>query len=166
MNRIIPRENYFKYAVVLLVSLISCYLLYTIYNNHAQKESLLRNKVKEIDVKDIDNYISENEEVLLYFGVVNDTNSDNIERNMIDTLDLENSKIVYVNITNLENKKDFLKEFSKKYSNVIEVTNYPAFVYIKNQSIIDYVQKDDRYLVMDDVTDLINKNEIKGEKDA
>ena len=46
------------------------------------------------------------------------------------------------------------------------IDNYPAFVYIKDKEIVDIVQREDRYLEIEEVSNFIDSNEIKGEKDA
>ncbi len=165
-NRKIPMDNYIKLIFIVVVSLIGSIIVYTIYNNKINDIPLLRNKVKEIDVDDVDDYISENESVLLYFGAVNDNDSKMIEEEMIEYMDLDNVDIVYVNITNLKNKKEYLKEFSTKYSTNKKITNYPAFVYIRDKEIIDLIEQDDRELLINNVIKFVETNEIKSEKNA
>ena len=166
IKREIPIKNYIKYLIIIFISIISCIILYTIYNNKLKDTPILRNIVREIDIKDVDNYIIENESVLLYFGVVNDKDSEKIEKAMIKEMDIDNINIVYVNITELSNKKKYLREFSDKYSKLKKVTTYPAFVYIKNKEIIDVIERDDRELVIENVINFVDTNEIKGEKNA
>ena len=163
----IPRKNYIKLFLILFFSLIVCTIIFIIYNNWNNNDlPILRNKVSEIEVNDVDNYISENETVLLYFGVVKDENSEKIEKEMLDMIDKDNVDFVYVNITNLKNKKSYFKSFNEKYSDGKMITNYPAFVYIENEKIVDIIQRDDRYLEIEDVENFIKINEIKGEENA
>ena len=164
--RKIPFKNYIKFGLIIIASLITCLLLFIIYNNFKNRTSVLTNKVKEIEVSDIDNYISENEEVLLYFGVIQDESSKKIEDQMIEMIENDELDFVYVNISNENNKKAFLKDFSKKYSDEKVVDDYPAFVYIKNGVIVDTIQKESRYLEIEDVKDFVETNDIKGEKNA
>ena len=166
MLRNIPLKNYIKFGMIIVVSIITCILLFIIYNNFKDRKSVLTNKVKEIDVLDLDNYISENESVLLYFGVVQDENSKEIEEQMLEMIDEDSLDFVYVNISNVDNRKIFLKDFSKKYSDSKVIDNYPTFVYIKDESIVDYIQKEDRYLEIDDVKVFVETNDIKGETNA
>ncbi len=166
MKKQIPRDNYIKLILIIVTSLIGSIILYTIYNAEVNKEPILRNKVKEIDADDVEDYISENESVLLYFGAVKDNDSEKIEKEMIKKLDLEKIDIVYVNITNLKNRKDYLKKLSNKYSTYKELTNYPSFVFIKDKKIVDVIEKDDKELIISDVIKFIETNEIKGEKNA
>ena len=163
----IPRKNYIKLFLILFFSLIVCTIIFIIYNNWNNNDlPILRNKVSEIEVNDVDNYISENETVLLYFGVVKDENSEKIEKEMLDMIDKDNVDFVYVNITNLKNKKSYFNSFNEKYSDGKMITNYPAFVYIENEKIVDIIQRDDRYLEIEDVENFIKINKIKGEENA
>ena len=164
--RNIPFKNYVKFGLIIVTSLITCLLLFIIYNNFKNRSSVLTNKVKEIEVSDIDNYISENEEVLLYFGVIQDENSKKIEDQMLEMIDNDDLDFVYINISNEKNKKSFLKDFSKKYSEQKVIDDYPAFVYIKNGVIVDAIQKEDRFLKIEDVKEFVETNDIKGEKNA
>ena len=167
--RDVPFKNYIKYGIIVLISIVLCVIAFVIYNNHKNYENdlpILRNKVSEISVDDVDDYIEENETVLLYFGVVKDDNSEKIENEMIKMIDEDNLSFVYVNITDLNNKKDYFKLFNDKYSSGKKIDNYPAFVYIKDKEIKDIIQRDDRYLEIEEVSKFIESNEIKGEKDA
>ena len=169
--RKVPFKDYVKFGIIVLVSLITCLLLFIIYNNFKDNSSVLTNKAKEIDIKDLDNYIEDNDTIFLYFGVVDDNNSKKIEEEMVNLIDEDDVDLIYVNISNEKNKKTFLKTFSNKYANEIYssnkiVSNYPAFVYIKNGEIVDVIEKDDRNIEIEDVKEFIKANEIKGEKNA
>ena len=164
--RKIPFKNYIKYGIIIFISLTICVLLFIIYNNYKDDSSILKNKVKEIDALDVDNYISENETVLLYFGVEKDEYSKDIEKQLLEMVEEDDLDFVYVNLSKLNNKKEFLKSISKKYSDNKVISDYPAFVYIKDGVIIDLIQKEDRYLETDDVKVFVETNNIKGEKNA
>jgi hypothetical protein len=164
--RKIPLKNYIKFGIIVLTSLITCFILFIIYNNFKNDSSVLTNKVSEIDYLDIDNYINENESVLFYFGVVQDENSKKIEEQMLEMIEEKDLDFVYVNLSKLDNKKGFLKKFSKEYSDSKIIDNYPAFVYLKDGNIVDVIQKEDRYLEIDDVERFVESNDIKGEKNA
>lgn len=167
--RNVPFKNYVKYGIIVFFTLLICIITFVIYNNHKNYENdlpILRNKVSEINIDDVDNYIEENEKVLLYFGVVHDENSESIEKEMIKMIDKYHIDFVYVNITDVKNKKDYFESFNKKYSKGKKIENYPAFIYIKDKEIVDIVQREDRYLEIEEVSNFIDNNEIKGEKDA
>ena len=162
----IPVKNYIKLGIIVLLTLISCLIIYIIYNNNKKYEGdvpLLRNKVSEIEYDDVDDYINDNNTVLLYFGVVHDDNSEKIEEGLIKSIDKDNIEFVYVNITNLKTKTKYFENFNNKYGTSIKkITNYPAFVYIKDKKIEEIVQRDDRYLEMNDISQMM---EVIGEQD-
>lgn len=169
LGKEIPVKNYVKYALIVIFTLTVCIVTFVIYNNQKDYENnqpILRNKVPEITVEDIDNYISENEESLLYFGVVNDKNSRNIEKELLKLVEKDNLKFVYINLTDVKDKEEVYNTINSKYSVNKTISSYPAFLYIKNGKIIDLVQKGNKELYIGDISQLLDINEIKGENDA
>lgn len=165
----IPTKNYIKYGLIIFFTLLGCLILFIIYDNWKKYNNnvpILRNKVSEIEINDVDDYINENENILLYFGVVNDDNSEEIEKELSKMIDKNEINFIYVNITDLKNKRSYLKSFGEKYSSNKTLDNYPAFVYIRDGKIVDVVQRDSRYLEKNDIKSFVELNEIKGEKDA
>lgn len=161
----IPKKNYVKLIIIVLVTLALSVTIFIIYNNkkdYDNSQPILRNKVKEIDYNDIDNYIDENETVLLYFGSVKDENSKKVEKDILKLLDKREIDLIYVNITDVDKYKSFCKSFNEKYNSVLY--NYPAFIYIKNKEVVDLVQKSRSNLEIYDITNILDKNEINGEK--
>ena len=169
LEKEVPVKNYIKYAIIVILTLTICIITFIVYNNHKDYEnnkSVLRNKVPEITVDDIDNYISENEESLLYFGVVNDDNSKKLESDLLELIEKNNFNFVYINLTDVKDKESVYNKINSNYSINKKINAYPAFVYIKNGKMVDLVQKEGRDLYIGDISQLLDVNEIKGENDA
>ena len=171
MNRKIPGRNYLILILLFVITIggaISFYIVYSNASKEEQKIPVLRDKVAEIKSNDIDEYLSENPDSLLYIGVANDENSRKVEKELIDLIDKKQIELIYVNITDLTDseKKDFYKEINDNYSSgEKKLSNYPAFIIIKNQKIYDLVQRNSRDLYLGDIEQLLDIYEI-GVKNA
>jgi hypothetical protein len=161
----IPKKNYLIYSIIFCFTLALSITIFILYNNQKQYEEsipVLRGKTKEMEIKDIDEYLVENPNSLLYFGVANDSNSRNIEKKLISFINKNNLNIIYINLSNVSNKKTFYDDFNKKYSSDKRLENYPAFIIIREGKILDIVQRKDRDLYIGDIEQLIDIYEIKG----
>lgn len=164
--REIPKRNYRIYALIVIVTLFFAITSYVIYNNQKNYEKsipVLRGVASEIDPKDLEHYLVENDSAILYFGVATDENSREVEEGLKDLITRKNLDIIYVNLTDLEDKDDFFKNFNEKYSNGLNLDNYPAFAILKNQKVLDFVQKGDRELYIGDIEQLVDIYELRGE---
>ena len=169
MRRIkeIPKKNYRIYFFIVFITLFLSISSYIIYNNHKNYENsipILRGNASEIEPKDLDEYLRENDKAILYFGVATDENSRNVETDLIDLINKKNLDVVYVNLTDTVNLKEFFDDFNMKYSDGLQLSNYPAFVLMVNQKIFDIRQRNNRELFITDIEQLIDIYEIRGEK--
>jgi hypothetical protein len=161
----IPKKNYFVYSIIFCFTLGLSLTIFFFYNNQKQYEEsipVLRGKTKEIEIKDVDEYLIENPNALFYVGVANDSNSRNVEDKLIDLINKNNLSIIYINLTNVTNKKDFYNDFNDKYSVDKSLSNYPAFIVMREGKVLDIVQRSDRDLYIGDIEQLIDIYEIKG----
>jgi hypothetical protein len=164
----IPKKNYIIYSIILCLTLGVSLIAFFIYNNQKSYDDsipILRAKVKEIESKDVDQYLLENPNSLLYIGVAQDSNSRHIEKELINLINNNNLNVIYLNITDLSNKKEFYKSFNSKYGTNHTLQNYPAFIIIRESKIFDMVQRTDRDLYIGDIQKLIDIYELKGDND-
>lgn len=167
-TREIPQKNYITYGLIVFFTLAASISMFVIYENHKNYLSnipVLRGIAREIESKDLNEYLKENEDVILYFGVANDENSREVEEDLKDLINRKNLDIVYVNLGNVEKINDFYKTFNSNYSNgTVELSNYPAFVLVHDQKIVDLVQRNERKLFIGDIEQLVDVYEIRGEE--
>ena len=159
MNRKIPVKNYLICSLIFIVIITTSLILYFIYDNHKVLESkipVLRGRVQEITIDSVDEYLKENDGVLLYVGVANDPNSRELEEELIPLLDKNIISIIYLNITDIDNKNAFFKDFNEEYSNGTNLNNYPALVYISDNKISSLVQKENGILTYSTVKSFLN----------
>ena len=165
----ISKNNYILCAVIFAVTIVVCLMVFFIMENNKEYNSkipILRGKVSEIEPKDLDNYLMENPDVLLYIGVADDNNSRKVEEKFKKVIEENNLNIIYLNLTNLSEKeiKEYLNDFSSKYSSSKAINNYPAFLVIFDTQVVDFVQKENRDLDISDISHILDMYEIKGEK--
>ena len=165
---VIPKKNYAIVIFIFLVTFIGATIFFAIYNNQQKYEKdvpVLRGHSKEIELKDLDTYFTENQDFLLFVGVANDDTSRAAENVMIEVIDDKNIEVIYVNIQDSKDKAKFYQDFNKKYSNGIDLTSYPAFLIIQDGKILDSIQNGYRNINYGDVVQLLKTNSIIGEQD-
>ncbi len=93
--------------------------------------------VREINTEEVYNYIRENENAILYVGVVHDENCRKLEekfKSVIEEKGLENS-ITYLNLTKESNVEKFVEEFNKFYNT--NLLGYPSLIVFENGKVKD-----------------------------
>lgn len=128
----IPMMNYVKLAIILLVTVFVIFLLRNWYisgRNYELNIPIIRDTlISEVNTDEVYNYVRENENAILYIGVVDDEECRNFERefnNVILDRKLEDT-ITYLNITKSSNKRKFIQEFNKFYDT--NLLGYPSLV--------------------------------------
>ncbi len=150
----IPKKNYVICFFLFLIVIVASLIIYVINNDqkkYSNKVPVLRGKVLELNVDAIDEYLNENDDVLLYLGVANDSNSRTLEEKMLPLIEDGKLNIIYLNITDVNNKRNFIKSFNKKYGSNLILKKYPALIYIKEEKIYEMIQRDDKELTIMDV---------------
>lgn len=158
--------NYFK--VILLYTLVVIIVLIL-------RDSYIKNKnyelnipvisktiTQELNKKELDNYIRENEVTVIYIGVANDDNCRKLEKNfnkIIKKKNLENT-IKYLNITDIANKKEYIKDFNQKYNSNLKT--YPAVVIFKNSNVVDIINGKD--ITSKEIGTFLERNNIVGDE--
>ena len=160
----IPKKNYVICFLITLFVIVLSTVIFIINNDqkkYSNKVTILRGKVQELKIDAVDEYLQENEKVLLYLGVADDDNSRTLEEKMIPLIEENEFEIIYLNITDVKNRKSFYKSFNKKYSDGIDLKKYPALIFIRDKKVIDIVQREDKELTIMDIRQFLNR--IKGD---
>ena len=167
-QREIPKKNYLIFSVIVFFTLAVTITSYVIYENNKEYQNsipVIRGSASEIEAKDLDEFLIENENALLYFGVAKDKNSREVEEGLVKLISKRDLKVIYVNLSNVEDKEKFYLSFNEKYTTNenIKLNNYPAFAIFKGGRVIDLVEKKENFLYIGDIEQLIDIYEIKGE---
>ncbi len=166
---VIPRKNYIKFFLIIIFTLvisITCFIAYEKYSEYRNSVPAIRGHALELEPKDLDDYLLENKDILLYIGMAPDENSREVENDLIDLIEERNIDVTFLNISKVENIDSFYKDFNNKYGNGHELFSYPAFMIISDGKVIDIVQKEYSILTVVNISHLLDINEVKGEKDA
>lgn len=117
-NRIIPKKNYIILFVLAIITIIITLLLANKYNQNLQynlSENDNMSFLSQIKIDEIDNYIMDNHESIIYMSSSDNTELEKIEEELKEYIvsNNYNKNIVYLNSYNLEESK--FNEFKQKY---------------------------------------------------
>lgn len=142
----IPFKNHIILAVILIFTILLVVYLFnwqSVYQKNKLQEPILDKYLMVINYNELDDYLVENKEAIVYVSVLNDEKIrmfENKFKNLIIKNDL-NNKILYLNLTNESNT---LLDINKKYlSNLSEV---PMLIIFDGGKVVEsYSIKDNNY---------------------
>jgi len=167
--RKIPIKNYFIVAIIFALSIGLAFFFRNWYNSYQDYEKtipVLQGVISEIRYNEIDNFIIDNPSTIIYIGVADDDDCRNLEtelKKVIEKRHLKN-KIIYFNITDVEDRELLLQEFNGKYSNGNDIYAYPAIVLIEDGRVIDYRSKNaNKELLVSEIEQLLDEYRVQGD---
>lgn len=169
--RNIPTKNYVIVGVIFIAVIVLAFFLrdwYISYQEYEKTIPILNNVVSEVRYHEIDNYIGDNQSAIIYMGVADDEDCRNLEgglKKLIEKRHLKN-KIVYFNITDVEDRDLLLKEFNDKYASSanLKISAYPAIILLDEGKIVDFKSRTaNSNLLISDVEQILDEYEIQGD---
>ena len=144
--REIPKKNYFILFIVIVLSLLIAFYFrkwYKAYEDSYLSKSIVGNYLFQINYKELDNYLVENQSAIIYVSKVGNEKIRNFEKKFINAInqnDLKN-KILYLDLSNYKG------DTNDKYTiNDINITSVPNISVFKNGKLDDiYFIDVDRY---------------------
>ncbi len=159
LNRYLSLIGIFIIMLLLVVGLQRWYVSYQDYEN---KKPLLKDKISEVMPKELDSYLMENDDAILYIQSNEDATSRDIAADLVDLVkkrDIMN-RIVYLNVD--ANDHTFIEEFNKKYIEDKNLNSYPAFILFEDGKVLAYVANTERQaLRIGDIEQLLDQYEIE-----
>lgn len=159
--------NYITLAIIFIVALLALYLgrkVYLDYEQYSLKTVVLSGVVSELRPSEVDNYIRDNADVLLFIGVSNDTNSRKIEKELLKLINKDKlvEEIVYLNLSDEENKSVVIENFNKKYvvNDNHKIDNYPAMVLLVERKVTATVSKKGKELKYSEIEKFLDQYEL------
>lgn len=156
--------GYIKLGLIFAVTIFLVLLLRTWYLNRVNYELsvpiIKETLTQEINSNEIYNYIRENEDSILYMGVVTDQDCRSFEVTLNEIIKdryLENT-ITYLKLTEDENIQKFIKEFNKFYD--ANLKEYPAIIVFEDGKVKDILEANKNKLTKDDVVKFLENNNI------
>lgn len=161
----IPFVNYLKVILVVASVVFISFLLRNWYistiNYELNIPIITETLLSEINTDEVYNYVRENENTILYIGVVNSEECRNFEKDFNEVIKkrtLEDT-ITYLNITKVKNKSKFIKDFNKFYD--VELKGYPSLVIFEEGEVkATLTVKTGKELKVDDAVKFLDENGV------
>ncbi len=166
----IPTSNYFKLALIMILTIAGVIAFRNFYLNgkyYEESEPLIREYVlTEVKEKqELDNYVRENLGAIIYICEANNPKCREFEKEfgpLIRKKQLE-SRITYLNITDIEDKQDFIKKFNESYNT--KVLGYPSIVLFEDGKVKDILSvESDKKLSISEVKQFLKDNNISSDE--
>ena len=131
----IPLKNYFILGIILVSSIFIVLYINKLYLSTKNNDNILNGFIKEIKTQEIDNYIIENPNFIIYLGYKNNDNKsfEKKFKKLVTKYDLQKD-IVFIDISQF-NDETFNK-FCKKYADKL-LEKDSSLIIVDNQKVID-----------------------------
>lgn len=131
----IPLKNYFILGIILVASIFIVLYINKLYLSTKNNDNILNGFIKEIKTQEIDNYIIENPDFIIYLGYKNNDNKsfEKKFKKLVTKYDLQKD-IVFIDISQF-NDETFNK-FCKKYADKL-LEKDSSLIIVDNQKVID-----------------------------
>lgn len=165
-GREIPLKNYIILGLVILLTLglvYYFYLWYITYEESKLNETIMDRYLEVINYNELNDYIVENRNAMIYTSVLEDNNIRKFEikfKNIVVKNALKD-KILYMDMTDIFRDKIKYTELRNSYQiNNYNITNVPCILVFKDAKLVDiYSIKDNDYNT-DNVLNYIIDNEM------
>ena len=155
--------------IITLILFIACfglvlYLreLYRVNEAEQKKIPVIQGYISEIYSDDLEHYIMDNPNGVIYMCIANDENCRTFEREFKKLLkkDEYNDNLAYLNLMDVDQNK-FLEEFNSKYIYRVKLSkDYPAFVLFEEGKVKSILQDKSRKLDIVKVKHFLELSEI------
>lgn len=151
-EREIPLKNYIILGLVILLTLglvYYFYLWYITYEESKLNETIMDRYLEVINYNELNDYIVENRNAMIYTSVLEDNNIRKFEikfKNIVVKNALKD-KILYMDMTDIFKNKIKYTELRNSYQiNNYNITNVPCILVFKDAKLVDiYSIKDNDY---------------------
>lgn len=158
MEKKIPIKNYFIVVLLIILTVSLTFYLMITYNNKDSKSLSFVSQVKE---NELDSYITERQEVIIYMSSSNNKYIKEFENELKKYTEDKNLKDLYVYLDLNDVSSNFYNEFYVKYlkesyTGTFEIKE-PTIVIIRNGKIDSYLNNIND---VNQVKDFFEKNEV------
>ena len=153
----IPTKNYIKLAIIFIITLIVVFYANTWYRNYKVERlntPYIVDKLNTINYTELDNYIIENPNLIIYVGKNNSNECYEFEKDLYKILkdnDLIDESI-FLDLSN-NYSKELLKELQTKYyddSLNANLNGVPSLLIMQNKEIKDILTKENDEQITED----------------
>ncbi len=162
----IPKKNYIVSILIIIATILSVLLIRDKYLEQKEYDSMTNERIDfmfEIKEDELESYLMENREVVIYMASSSDESIVNFELSLKDyVLKQQLGKdMVYINLNNVSNK--FLDKLKDKYfsdelkNSDISLGNYPNMLIVENGVIVSAMYTKEKTINIDDAKKYLNK---------
>ncbi len=161
--RKVPLKNYFILTLILVLSILIVFYLVKIYNStiHNTNDKQILNKIKEITILELDNYMVENPNIVIYL-MDSDYKSISFEKKLNQVIvehDLQ-SQFVLINIANnIYQEYDKTANINFKNKSILKEVPINSLVIIENKKIKRFIKINDA-LKKSEISKFLKENEV------
>lgn len=154
----IPLKNYFIVGFLIIFTIFLTFYLMKKYDSVKVKEI---NFVSEVKENELDSYITERQEVIIYMASSNNKELDTFNKNLKKYTEDKNLKDLYVYLDLKNVSSNFYNKFNIKYlkeaDNSVFNIKEPTFVIIRNGKMDSYLNNINS---IEQVKEFFKKNEV------
>lgn len=164
-------KNYILLIIIFLVTILLVWYIckwYEVYSDYQKETPIIRGTLSyEITSVELDHYILENPNCMIYMCTSTDEVCRNFERDfkkLVEKDGLQN-KIIYLNLSDA-NTSEFVDTFNKQYSYKVLLTEYfPAFVEFTDGKITGFIEGTEKeHLTVTKASQFIDLHHIEEEE--
>ena len=137
--REIPKKNYIILVVLLAVTVFLTLFLSSIYRNKENLTSNFYEYANKITPESFDEFMTENEDVIIYIGDKYDLTLETVEKELSEKIDELNLKHSLIYIDKSYADKKFIKKL-KGYDINIDLDKLPVVVVVVEEEVIKNVR--------------------------
>jgi len=164
-DKIIPLKNYVYVVIMFLLVGVLVFVLRAWYRNYKEyklQTPVISGQIQEIDINEIKEYITEHDDFFIYIGVAKDENCRELESDLVPVLNGRNIKsdTIYLNMSNISNDKEMLKEKLSILGYNYNSASYPMFLIVRDKKIMSAVYRNNNIISIGDIEQILDENEI------
>ena len=140
-KRVIPLKNYIILGVIILVTILTLhyfYMWFDAYNETKLNRPILNKYMDVINYNELDNYLIENPNTILYVSILEDLEIRNFEKDFKEIFKKGkvDNYILYLDITEDIKDESIKKQMKDKYSiNSVSILDVPAILVFDGGSL-------------------------------
>lgn len=160
--------KYLELIIIFLVVIILVIMLRNWYRNEQQLKAnapVIRGVIAEINTDELAEYLTENEDPIFYICSSEEKKCRTFEKELkpfIEEHKLQ-TDITYLNITDVKNKTEYLKEFHDTYQKNGILSTYPAFVKFQDGKVESSIELTGDVEKIKEVENFLRVNGVIGE---
>ncbi len=164
-----PVKNYLILAVIIIASVLLVWYLcqwYYAYQEYQRTIPVIRGTIPEITDAELDHYLLENEERLLYLCTASNEVCRTFEVELKKVIQKEKleEKMTYVNLSDVTNMEEFYREFQENHPSSEKLETVPAIIYVENGTVQNILQGVGGTLRIGEFQQFLDLNEVGEEE--